>query len=800
MADSTRAFRVNEPHVIHQLFDQELVAVHLTTGTYHSLPGIAGEVFLAIGGAGASVSDIAHEFAMRYDASVDVLERDLGAFLLELERNSIMAPIERAPPRPPLTTGTGKRAPYTAPRLESFTDLQELFLLDPVHDVGVAGWPNVATAPVAEPATDTRGISSMRCRLAGADVIFERFDTETVVLNLGSGAYYSLSGPAEDIFLLLPEEPTIEEIRDALVTKYSAALPDLEEAVRDYLGQLSRAGIIAREAIAREAPRTLALAHPGVGQTLTAMRLETFTEPEFNTSAGGRSSFGSGQDLLQHGRFTHRSADLLYSVAGGEMVVSDRGRGEYFKLNEPASDVFRLLAGRPNVSEIEAALKQKYMVHDRDLRAAVMILLWNLGNLELIEAAGDDSPPARPTDEIKTGEALIPFSGFDVAVHRDLKELMRPFNTAPETRPQPNLSHVRQFVGFMRTFFEDAAEGHGLTENTYEIAGKTVKIRSAGVGQTVELQNALQHVRLPQSTATQHNPDLTIHVWNHEAATPRPLVGALLRRLHEAWTTVCGPRGEFLDLHCGPFVAIYHPGPDTLSLVDQESGHAFYLLRNDAQLPFWELSAPFRYIFHSWFGYHGLQYTHAGAVGVADTGSGDAPGILLVGKGGSGKSTTSLLCVEAGMAYAADDYCLTDAAASRVFSLYNTAKLKGPDDLERVPSVRGHSVNVDSFEGGGTGKGTFNVSELWPERMAPGFSLRAIVLPLVTGDRDSRLEACSAGDALLALAPSTVAQLPAASQSDCQRLTDLAETLPAYRLHLGSDLAQIPDLVKTLLV
>jgi hypothetical protein len=52
---------------------------------------------------------------------------------------------------------------------------------------------------------------------------------------------------------------------------------------------------------------------------------------------------------------------------------------------------------------------------------------------------------------------------------------------------------------------------------------------------------------------------------------------------------------------------------------------------------------------------------------------------------------------------------------------------------------------------------------------------------------------------LLALVPSTVAQLPFSGQADCLRLAALADKVPAYRLYLGSDLSQIPALIGELL-
>ena len=61
-------FRINEPDVIYQLFTDEIVAIHLATGAYHSLPGIAGEAFLCLAPTGASLSEVAAQLASRYEA------------------------------------------------------------------------------------------------------------------------------------------------------------------------------------------------------------------------------------------------------------------------------------------------------------------------------------------------------------------------------------------------------------------------------------------------------------------------------------------------------------------------------------------------------------------------------------------------------------------------------------------------------------------------------------------------------------------------------------------------------------
>jgi hypothetical protein len=289
--------------------------------------------------------------------------------------------------------------------------------------------------------------------------------------------------------------------------------------------------------------------------------------------------------------------------------------------------------------------------------------------------------------------------------------------------------------------------------------------------------------------------DLTIHVWDGEAAgaPSNSLLASYLQTLYRDWTGNCGRRGELRGFYSPTVPAFYMPGPDVLNLVDAANGKAFFLKRDGSPLPYWEVGSPFRAILHSWLSAAGLQFVHGGAVG--DSGS----GVLLAGRGGSGKSTTTLLCLNDGMDYAGDDYCAVDCNAPiYIHSLYNTAKLL-PRDLERFPELHKRIWNPQSLVENSPDKATFFLSDLAPERMSSGFTLRALLIPRVSGERDTYLTPCGPAAALAAIAPSTVAQLPSAGQADMDRMAELASKLPAHILHLGSDLAQIPDVVRSAL-
>ena len=66
----------------------------------------------------------------------------------------------------------------------------------------------------------------------------------------------------------------------------------------------------------------------------------------------------------------------------------------------------------------------------------------------------------------------------------------------------------------------------------------------------------------------------------------------------------------------------------------------------------------------------GRQLVHAAAVGT------DEGALLITGRGGVGKSTTALACLEAGMQFLGDDYVVVGLDPEpQVYRLYGSAKL-----------------------------------------------------------------------------------------------------------------------------
>jgi hypothetical protein len=137
---------VNGPHVISETVGGETIIVNLASGHYFSLQGTAVEVWQGLE-RGDAVESIVLELESRYEAgdgeigaAVEKLLEDFAAAeLIVGEGNGAVEP-GLSP-----SQNVGERAPFVAPSFTTFTDMQDIILLDPVHEVDARGWPHAPT-------------------------------------------------------------------------------------------------------------------------------------------------------------------------------------------------------------------------------------------------------------------------------------------------------------------------------------------------------------------------------------------------------------------------------------------------------------------------------------------------------------------------------------------------------------------------------------------------------------------------------------------------------------------------------
>jgi hypothetical protein len=337
-----------------------------------------------------------------------------------------------------------------------------------------------------------------------------------------------------------------------------------------------------------------------------------------------------------------------------------------------------------------------------------------------------------------------------------------------------------QFLSDALAAFENAAQRSVHHEYYFCIAGQVVLLRIAGDILPAFLTPALMHRAIPAAS-----PDLTICAFDTHStgvAMPRPVWS------NESYTI----RDKLEGFANERILATYNLGYGTFNLLDTATGKAIYWIRDGNQHPQFEISSPLRVLFFWWMRTRGRQLVHGAAVGKADG------GLLLVGKGGSGKSTSALTCLEQGWNYVGDDYVMFGLEPQpTAYNLYQSGKLY-VSHLAQNFSTLNHSIHgyttPDKAE-----KAILLLQDKFREQLVSDFPLKAVIFPRVTGVERPQLHEVSARTGLIGLVPSTVQQLPIVRQQDIKAMIALVHSLPNYVLELGGSVQEIPTVLTDLL-
>jgi Glycosyl transferase family 2 len=319
----------------------------------------------------------------------------------------------------------------------------------------------------------------------------------------------------------------------------------------------------------------------------------------------------------------------------------------------------------------------------------------------------------------------------------------------------------------------------GTIERHFSLAGYVICLRFAGEALAQCFTPALAHLAVPATG----RPDAVFHIWDSQSTgiemIPPPCP-------HGCFTS----RGDIWTMGSQRFRSAYLWSEYALNLFDSVSATGVYWTQGSSPLPYWAKASPLRCLLHWWAETRSCQLLHAAAVG-----SGGAA-VLITGKGGLGKSTTALACLDKGMHYLGDDYVLVrlDPVAS-VHSLYCTAKLNW-DQATRFPRFAGLIAGPDMA---GTEKAVLYLHPAMRERITESLPLRLVVTPRIAGLPQTETEAISGLALQQAAAFTTLAQLPRASGRTHDFIDRLVDRLPGLQLALGQDLDGIAEAIIRLL-
>lgn len=141
---SKQRFRVNTPTVTHETIDGEAVIINLDSGNYYSLVDV-GSLIWSLVEKGASANELQNLVQQTYQGDASYIDRGVQELLAQLQQENLIVPFDGAGEAVDLTgaapSNNHEKPSFNPPLLHKYSDMQELLLLDPIHDVDETGWP-----------------------------------------------------------------------------------------------------------------------------------------------------------------------------------------------------------------------------------------------------------------------------------------------------------------------------------------------------------------------------------------------------------------------------------------------------------------------------------------------------------------------------------------------------------------------------------------------------------------------------------------------------------------------------------
>lgn len=190
--------------------------------------------------------------------------------------------------------------------------------------------------------------------------------------------------------------------------------------------------------------------------------------------------------------------------------------------------------------------------------------------------------------------------------------------------------------------------------------------------------------------------------------------------------------------------------------------------------------------FFRWAACSGLFMVHGAAVGVNGT------GVLVVGRGGRGKSTFAVSCLAQGLDFISDDYSLITVSGPILAKpLYSIVGL--------MPDMCGNFKEFGEPMRGPDGSlmGIKPQYSIPAHRFAKQLEIKAIILPTIGGTDEVSLTPVSPGPAMTQLIHSTVIQ--SGSHKDTRLIMAMSQRfmgLPVYEMRMSTDLKKNPAFLR----
>ena len=139
MTDNMRYAKFDN-NILSDVFGEEVVLVNLDSGMYYSLRGSATQIWIRLFNQ-YTLIEILADLIQIYQVTENQLVDDINLFVTQLLELKIIKTATDAERKKIDFISKDVLIDYSTPVVEIFSDMQEILLLDPVHDVDKSGWP-----------------------------------------------------------------------------------------------------------------------------------------------------------------------------------------------------------------------------------------------------------------------------------------------------------------------------------------------------------------------------------------------------------------------------------------------------------------------------------------------------------------------------------------------------------------------------------------------------------------------------------------------------------------------------------
>lgn len=315
----------------------------------------------------------------------------------------------------------------------------------------------------------------------------------------------------------------------------------------------------------------------------------------------------------------------------------------------------------------------------------------------------------------------------------------------------------------------------------YRFAGFNVRIRCIGSKLSRMHERVFTHLKLEDVKTSEKNFDLTIDLWDQKETNiscPVDLISEESEKLRTVTASV-----------------------DSRIVADQDKDTSLFFDRKDKRIIAsflsadkmnnYDLSKPFNRLLALWYRDMNVEVIHSSMI------SKNGKGVLFLGEGGSGKTTSALSCLTDGFDYLGDDH-IGVVEINHTFtgySLYASALIY-ENHFKQFPQLQKFELqkNIQRDE-----KSIIYFSNGYLNKIDNCAKIAVLLLPKVVDSKHTAFRKAKKSETLLATAPSSLRLQISPNKKAFDTISHLVDITPSYCIEVGKDLDEIPKCVNEII-